>query len=151
MIVAGCGGDALSPRVDGAEPFDPPDTYGILWTEVETCSGLTGSMSLVSWYVVPRTTTFPCEYGQCAGLWEAPHDIYLSDAAAHDHAGIESFDLGAHVLADAAGEPSARRRDLPLGSDPDAGVGPREHVEPPQTCAVNAGEHRDLHILEQQR
>src|SRR4051812_48984610 len=83
VVLAGGCGDALSVPF-GAERFEPPATYTILWGQVEECAQLQGTMSRVRWYVVPKTLTFPCEYGDCRGLWEAPHHIYLSDAAAHD-------------------------------------------------------------------
>jgi hypothetical protein len=103
IVLAGaCSGDVSSP-VAGAEPFDPPATYSNLWTEVEACSQLTGSMSLVNWYVVPGTTTFTCEYGACRGLWVAPHDIYLSDVAAHDFFGDNFFTVKHEILHDLVG------------------------------------------------
>ncbi|HXO86575.1 MAG TPA: hypothetical protein VN803_13730 [Gemmatimonadales bacterium] len=104
LLAAGCKGDVLAP-VDGAEPFDPPATYSVLWTEVETCSQLTGSMSLVNWYIVPGTTTFKCEYGACRGLWVAPHSIYLSDVAAHDFFGDDFFTVRHEILHDLVGHP----------------------------------------------
>jgi hypothetical protein len=105
IVLAGaCGGDAFSP-VAGAEPFDPPATYSNLWSEVEACSQLTGSMSLVDWYVVPGTTTFKCEYGACRGLWVAPHGIYLSDVAAHDFFGDDFFTVRHEILHDLVGHP----------------------------------------------
>lgn len=100
----GCAGDAFSP-VAGAEPFDPPATYSVLWSEVEACSQLTGTMSLVDWYMVPGTTTFKCEYGNCRGLWVSPHDIYLSDVAAHDFFGDNFFTVKHEILHDLVGEP----------------------------------------------
>jgi len=104
-VLAGACGDALSAPVAGAEPFDPPATYSNLWTEVEGCSSLTGSMPLVRWYIVPGTTTFPCQYGACRGLWEAPHSIYLSDFAAHNFFGDDFFTVKHEILHDLVGKP----------------------------------------------
>ncbi len=97
-----CSGDVFQP-IDGAEPFDPPAPYDVLWTEVEGCSGLTGTMARVDWYIVPGTTTFDCEYGACRGLWIAPHKIYLSDVAAHDFFGDDFFTVRHEILHDLVG------------------------------------------------
>ena len=104
LLAGGCTGDAVSPLA-GAEYFDPPATYSSLWTEVEGCSALTGTMSRVRWYVVPGTTTFECAYGACRGLWVAPHDIYLSDVAAHDFFGDNFFTVKHEILHDLVGHP----------------------------------------------
>ena len=105
IVLAGaCTGDAFAP-VEGAEPFDPPAVYSNLWTEVEGCSRLIGAMSRVQWYIVPGTTTFPCEYGNCRGLWVAPHSIYLSDVAAHDFFADDFFTVKHEILHDLVGHP----------------------------------------------
>src|SRR6267378_8629223 len=83
LLAAGCREAFFSPPV-GAEPFTPPAAYSDFWIQVQNCSHLAGEMTRVQWFVVPGTTTFPCSYGACRGLWVAPHDVYLSDAAAHD-------------------------------------------------------------------
>lgn len=103
-LAAGCSGDAFQP-VEGAEPFVPPAAYDVLWTEVEDCSALTGTMSRVSWFLVPGTTTFDCEYGACRGLWVAPHKIYLSDVAAHNFFRDNFFTVKHEILHDLVGEP----------------------------------------------
>lgn len=82
VALAGCV-DAFSPP-PGSEPYLPPAVYEIYWQQVESCSQLTGDMARIRWFIVPGTTTFPCPYGNCRGLWVAPHDVYLSDAAAHN-------------------------------------------------------------------
>ena len=104
VVLSGACGDGLSAPL-GAERFDPPAVYTVLWGEVETCAGVQGSMSVVHWYVVPKTLTFPCEYGACRGLWVAPHSIYLSDAAAHDTFFEEFFTVKHEILHDLVGAP----------------------------------------------
>lgn len=61
-------------------------------------------MSRVRWFVVPGSTTFPCEYGDCRGLWVAPHTIYLSDVAAHGFFG-DFFTVKHEILHDLVGQP----------------------------------------------
>ncbi len=62
-------------------------------------------MLRVQWYIVPGTTTFPCDYGSCRGLWVSPHSIYLSDAAAHDYFFEDFFTVKHEILHDLVGKP----------------------------------------------
>jgi hypothetical protein len=102
LFAAGCGEEPFSPPA-GAEPFDPPPAYSDFWTQVQSCSHLSGDSTLVQWYVVRGTATFPCAYGACRGLWAAPHSIYLSDAAAHDLFAEDFFTVKHEILHDLVG------------------------------------------------
>ena len=101
LFAAGCG-EAFSPPA-GAEPFDPPAAYSDFWIQVQNCSHLSGDMTRVQWYVVRGTLTFPCAYGACRGLWAAPHNIYLSDAAADDLFAENFFTVKHEILHDLVG------------------------------------------------
>lgn len=101
VLASGCA-DAFSPPA-GAEPFDPPASYSDFWIQVQNCSHLSGDPTRVDWYVVPGTVTFPCAYGSCRGLWVAPHNIYLSDVAAHDLFGESFFTVKHEILHDLVG------------------------------------------------
>ncbi len=85
VFLIACQDDFLAPR--GAEPFVPYPAYQAAWVTVEKCSGKTGDFARVRWFVVPGAG-FACENaaGWCVGLWHAPHDIYLTEAAARDSA-----------------------------------------------------------------
>lgn len=56
----------LDPR---AVPFQPPPVYARWWSMVETCSGLQGSLSDVSWYQVPGSETVDRSGDEVAGYW----------------------------------------------------------------------------------
>jgi len=85
VVCMGCV-DAFAPPV-GAYRFDPPLAYRAAWQYVEECSGLRGNLFRVRWYAVPQDT-FPCGEGRtCLGVWNAPHDIYVTEAARDDSAG----------------------------------------------------------------
>jgi hypothetical protein len=51
------------PLPTGAEPFVPPAVYQQWWELTEACSGVSASMSAVSWYHVPGAETIPLEDG----------------------------------------------------------------------------------------
>ncbi|HJS43742.1 MAG TPA: hypothetical protein VJ755_09740 [Gemmatimonadales bacterium] len=93
--LGGCG-DAFSPP-PGATRLDPPPIYKELWREVEGCSGLSRSMAWVNWFLVPEHP-FPCGTRFCAGLWVSPHNIYLSDVAAHDQYGDNYLTVRHEIL-----------------------------------------------------
>ncbi|HLE56718.1 MAG TPA: hypothetical protein VJB15_06525, partial [Rhodothermia bacterium] len=56
----------LDPR---AEPFQPPPVYARWWSMVESCSGLQGSMSNVSWYQVPGSESVDGNGKDVGGYW----------------------------------------------------------------------------------
>jgi hypothetical protein len=68
----------------GAAALRPPAIFSEWWQEVEQCSGTTGDIERVSWYVVPcldGESGFRCDVtpdGLCAGEWRAPHIIALA-------------------------------------------------------------------------
>ena len=103
LFAAACAEEAFSPPA-GAERFDPPPAYSDFWTEVQNCSQLSGDSSRVNWYIVRGTVTFPCAYGDCRGLWVAPHDIYLSDGAASDVFFENFFTVKHEILHDLVGQ-----------------------------------------------
>jgi hypothetical protein len=102
LCAAGCKEGFSPPKF--AERFDPPASYNDFWTQVQDCSGLSGDSARVHWYVVRGTVTFPCSYGDCRGLWVAPHDIYLSDAAAADIFFENFFTVKHEILHDLVGQ-----------------------------------------------
>ena len=57
---------ALDPR---AVPFQPPPVYARWWSMVQSCSGLQGSLSDVSWYQVPGSGTVSYSGDEVAGYW----------------------------------------------------------------------------------
>jgi hypothetical protein len=65
-------------------PLTPPPVFSEWWQNVEQCSGVTGDVGRINWYVVPcqeGETGFRCEVtpdGLCAGQWRAPHLIELA-------------------------------------------------------------------------
>jgi hypothetical protein len=67
-----------------ARALKPPAIFAEWWHEVERCSGVTGDVGRIAWYVVPceaGETGFRCEAtpdGLCAGEWRAPHLIKLA-------------------------------------------------------------------------
>lgn len=56
----------LDPR---AEPFEAPPVYARWWSMVESCSGLQGSMSNVSWYQLPGSESVDVNGEDVGGYW----------------------------------------------------------------------------------
>jgi hypothetical protein len=102
ILVVGCV-EGFSPP-DGTTRLNPPPVYGDLWRAVESCSGWTGDIALVHWYLVPGER-FSCNGAFCNGLWESPHNIYLSDVAAHDLDGDNYFTVRHEILHELVRQP----------------------------------------------
>jgi hypothetical protein len=64
LALAACQTLVDPPLGDGAESFQPPSVYDRWWSMTESCSGLTGSLSKVSWFAVPGA---PRSYYSLAG------------------------------------------------------------------------------------
>jgi hypothetical protein len=62
--------DATAP--DGSAVFDAPAVYSRWWQDVEQCSGLTGDLSSVRWYMAPT--------GQSLTVKGQPVDAYWASA-----------------------------------------------------------------------
>ncbi len=61
----------LAPLPPGAQAFNPPAIYRRWWQLTEACSGLSGDLSAIRWYVVPGATSVPMGDGrQVDGFWE---------------------------------------------------------------------------------
>ena len=81
--VAAIGCDTPTAPARGAA-LTPPAVFAQWWQEVEQCSGATGAIDRISWYVVPCTAGdagFKCDVtadGLCAGEWRSPHLITLA-------------------------------------------------------------------------
>jgi hypothetical protein len=46
--------DTTDPLPDGSQALEPPPVFEMWWALTESCSGRTGSVSDVQWYIVPR-------------------------------------------------------------------------------------------------
>jgi hypothetical protein len=87
VAIALCGAAAIGcevPTAPEGAALAPPAVFAEWWQEVEQCSGVTGDLSRISWYVVPcedGEAGFKCDVtpnGLCAGEWRSPHVIELA-------------------------------------------------------------------------
>jgi len=83
LALVGC--DApTAPAPAGATSLARPAVFAVWWKEVEQCSGATGDLDRVAWYVAPcqaGESGFRCDVtqgGLCAGEWQPPHTITLA-------------------------------------------------------------------------
>jgi hypothetical protein len=87
-------------------------TYASWWHEAQECSGLTGDLQQVDWFVVPADGDggFWCEDGPdhtCAGEWVAPHAIYLAGPGKAYPQGyaVDEWTVKHEMLHDLVGQP----------------------------------------------
>lgn len=58
-LLAACSDTSTAPAVLlDAVPYQPPAFYGTWWHLTEQCSGVSGSLSKVRWYIVPGVSLF---------------------------------------------------------------------------------------------
>ena len=84
----------------------PPARFALWWQLTETCSGVPGNYSSISWYVVPNTTTLSYQGRQVYGYWLGnPDRIVLADYY-HNNGPIVRHEM-LHVLLHRTGHPRA--------------------------------------------
>lgn len=58
-----------SPLPEGAVSMSPPAGFTEWWSQTESCSGLSGHLRGIEWYVVPGAASFETGDGPKVGLW----------------------------------------------------------------------------------
>ena len=58
-----------APLPDGAMRLTVPAEYQAWWSATEACSGQTGQLNRIEWYVVPDAHSFETPEGEKVGLW----------------------------------------------------------------------------------
>ena len=85
----------------------PPVEYQTWWSETEACSGLSGNLDAVEWYIVPDAATFETDGGRKVGLWSHSSQgvrIILAGNYADNELVVRHEML--HALLDRVGHPS---------------------------------------------
>jgi len=92
----------------------PPAQFVAWWRLAESCSGLTGDLSAVRWYVLPGANSFPLEGGSVNGAWYPDGNrIVLGDSGLSEGSLVRHEML--HALLQRGGHP--RRQFLGNCSD----------------------------------
>ncbi|MGH9420040.1 MAG: hypothetical protein ACRD3J_08710 [Thermoanaerobaculia bacterium] len=87
-----------------AVAFAPPPVYTRWWAETEACSGQTGSLTGITWDVVPNTSDFQLNGETVSGYWtEASNSIVLAAAVRLDGQVVRHEML--HALTRSPGHP----------------------------------------------
>ena len=79
------------PLPEDAEVFTPPAVFATWWQMTEACSGLTGSLSAVTWYKTNEVLRDPRTGDGLVGYWSAPGNrivmssLFIRDGAAVRH------------------------------------------------------------------
>jgi hypothetical protein len=84
-ILVACDKAPLSPFPANAIALTPPARYAAWWQLTEACSGVTGNLAAVDWYVVPNTNEFTLEGEGVNGAWyQDGNRIALGDSEIFD-------------------------------------------------------------------
>lgn len=85
-FLAACGDNIVDPRLPpGAKAFTPPSFYSTWWEMTKACSGRSGSLSDVKWYVVPSGVQLELDGESANAYWSAgSNQIVLSELVVDD-------------------------------------------------------------------
>ena len=99
--------EAAAPDVPwAAMQFAPPARFTLWWRLAQACSGTTGDLGSVTWYVVPNTNTLSYQGKQVYAYWMGdPDRIVVADVRRNDGAIIRHEML--HALLHRNGHPRA--------------------------------------------
>jgi len=90
-----------------AEQFTPPPVYARWWAMTEACSGLSGDLSSVSWFVVPGVSTVLLEGKPVEGYWSFASNRIVMAGNGKLAGGLVRHEM-LHALIKARGHPRAR-------------------------------------------
>jgi len=81
-FAAACHAPLDPPPPDGAERFIAPPIYQQWWSMTSECSGASGSLKAIDWFVVPGVSRFDFEGQQVSGYWSrAGNRIVMAERA----------------------------------------------------------------------
>ena len=85
-FVASCGDNIVDPDLPaGAVRFTPPSFYSTWWEMTKACSGRSGSLDEVEWYVVPAGVRLELDGESVSAYWSAgSNQIVLSEPVRDD-------------------------------------------------------------------
>jgi hypothetical protein len=105
--LAACG-DLVDPDLPAnAEQFTPPPVYARWWSMTQSCSGLSGDLSAVTWFMVPGVSTVLLNGKAVEGYWSlAGNRIVIAGAGRLSGAIVRHEML--HALIKVGGHPRAK-------------------------------------------
>lgn len=114
VILASCDRIVDPPLPATAASFVPPPVYAKWWAMTTTCSGISGSLDNISWYVVPGVTQFKLDKETVSAYWtEASNSIVVADSSVLDGSVVRHEML--HALVRTSGHPRSAFLDHCLG------------------------------------
>ena len=90
-----------------AEEFTPPPVYARWWSVTESCSGLSGDLSAVTWFRVPATYLFLFDGKPVEGYWSRGGNRIVMAGAGTLAGGLVRHEM-LHALIKASGHPRAK-------------------------------------------
>lgn len=102
LSIAACSDITALPH--GSERFTPPPIYRMWWEMTEACSGRTGKLGDIEWYVVPGSSLVRDAGSDVAGFWSPDNNtVVLSGESQMDGSVVRHEML--HALLFGAGHP----------------------------------------------
>ena len=106
-VLAACGNLVDPDLPANAEEFTPPPVYVRWWSMTQSCSGLSGDLSAVTWFMVPGVSTVSLNGKAVEGYWSLAGNRIVIAGAGRLAGGIVRHEM-LHALMKAAGHPRAK-------------------------------------------
>lgn len=90
-----------------AEQFTSPPVYARWWSMTQSCSGLSGDLSAVTWFMVPGVSTVSLNGKAVEGYWSLAGNRIVIAGAGRLAGGIVRHEM-LHALMKAGGHPRAK-------------------------------------------
>lgn len=105
--LAACGNLVDPDLPANAERFTPPPVYARWWSMTQSCSGLSGDLSAVTWFMVPGVSTVSLNGKAVEGYWSLAGNRIVIAGAGRLSGGIVRHEM-LHALMKAGGHPRAK-------------------------------------------
>jgi hypothetical protein len=105
--IAACGNLVDPDLPANAEQFTPPPVYARWWSMTESCSGFSGDLSTVTWFMVPGVSTVLLDGKPVEGYWSLAGNRIVLAGNGRLSGGIVRHEM-LHALMKAGGHPRAR-------------------------------------------
>ena len=106
-FLAACGNLVDPDLPANAEQYTPPPVYARWWSMTQSCSGLSGDLSAVTWFMVPGVSTVLLNGKTVEGYWSLAGNRIVIAGAGRLAGGIVRHEM-LHALMKAAGHPRAK-------------------------------------------
>lgn len=99
-LLTACGDTIVDPKLPaGAVQFTPPSYFTTWWDMTKACSGRSGSLNDITWYVVPAGVPLELDDELVSAYWSAASNRIVLSAAVQDNGQVVRHEMLHALLA----------------------------------------------------